>query len=110
MVFYFNVWPAHTDLSWNTVFGGRASGGDQREMTHVDLNAVPLSHRLADADFATLQTDRNLNFILDDKKEYSGEEPNNHAYSHWESTHLLAEAMKVAESSGPEADPTHSRP
>ncbi|TNM59718.1 ABC transporter substrate-binding protein [Aliirhizobium smilacinae] len=51
----------------------------------------------------SLQTERSLNFVGNYKKEYGGEEPNNHAYSHWESMHLLAEAIKAAKSSEPEA-------
>lgn len=49
----------------------------------------------------TLQTERSLSFVARYKAEYGGEEPNNHAYSHWESTYLLAAAMKAAGSTDP---------
>lgn len=39
---------------------------------------------------------RSLKFVEDYKKAYGGEMPNNHAYTHWETTHLIAAAMKAA--------------
>ncbi|MCB1969155.1 MAG: ABC transporter substrate-binding protein [Geminicoccaceae bacterium] len=51
----------------------------------------------------TLDSERSLEFVENYKAEYGGEEPNNHAYSHWDSTHLLAEAIKIAGSAEPEA-------
>lgn len=51
----------------------------------------------------TLNTPKSLSFVERYKKEYGGEEPNNHAYSHWESVYLLAEAMKEAKSTDPDA-------
>jgi branched-chain amino acid transport system substrate-binding protein len=38
---------------------------------------------------------RSQKFVEDFKKEY-GEVPNNHAYTHWETTHLIAAAIKAA--------------
>ncbi len=51
----------------------------------------------------TLDTERSLDFVERYKAEYGGEEPNNHAYSHWESTYLLAAAIEDAGSADPEA-------
>lgn len=39
---------------------------------------------------------RSQKFVEDYKKAYGGEMPNNHAYTHWETTHLLAAAIKSA--------------
>lgn len=39
---------------------------------------------------------RSQKFVEDYKKAYGGEMPNNHAYTHWETTHLIAAAMKAA--------------
>ena len=39
---------------------------------------------------------RSLKFVEEYKKAYGGEMPNNHAYTHWETTHLLAAAIKSA--------------
>ena len=39
---------------------------------------------------------RSLKFVEEYKKAYGGEMPNNHAYTHWETTHLIAAAMKAA--------------
>jgi branched-chain amino acid transport system substrate-binding protein len=52
---------------------------------------------------ARLDTPRSLEFVSRYKAEYRGEEPNNHAYSHWESIHLLVAAVKAAERSEPKA-------
>jgi branched-chain amino acid transport system substrate-binding protein len=41
---------------------------------------------------------RSRKFVEDYKKEYGGEMPNNHAYTHWETTHLVAAAIKSANS------------
>jgi branched-chain amino acid transport system substrate-binding protein len=41
---------------------------------------------------------RSLRFVEEYKKAYGGEMPNNHAYTHWETTHLIAAAMKAAKS------------
>jgi branched-chain amino acid transport system substrate-binding protein len=41
---------------------------------------------------------RSQKFVEDYKKAYGGEMPNNHAYTHWETTHLLAAAIKSANS------------
>jgi len=37
-------------------------------------------------------------FVAAYKAAYDGEEPNNHAYTHWETVHLLAAAMRAAKS------------
>jgi branched-chain amino acid transport system substrate-binding protein len=39
---------------------------------------------------------RSQKFVEDYKKTYGGEMPNNHAYTHWETTHLIAAAIKAA--------------
>lgn len=39
---------------------------------------------------------RSQKFVDEYKKAYGGEMPNNHAYTHWETTHLLAAAIKSA--------------
>jgi len=39
---------------------------------------------------------RSQKFVEEYKKAYGGEMPNNHAYTHWETTHLIAAAMKAA--------------
>jgi branched-chain amino acid transport system substrate-binding protein len=39
---------------------------------------------------------RSQKFVQDYKKAYDGEMPNNHAYTHWETTHLIAAAIKAA--------------
>ena len=39
---------------------------------------------------------RSQKFVEEYKKAYSGEMPNNHAYTHWETTHLIAAAIKSA--------------
>lgn len=39
---------------------------------------------------------RSLKFVDEYKKAYGGEMPNNHAYTHWETTHLIAAAIKSA--------------
>lgn len=39
---------------------------------------------------------RSQKFVEEYKKAYGGEMPNNHAYTHWETTHLLAAAIKAA--------------
>jgi branched-chain amino acid transport system substrate-binding protein len=41
---------------------------------------------------------RSQKFVEDYKKAYGGEMPNNHAYTHWETTHLVAAAIKSANS------------
>jgi branched-chain amino acid transport system substrate-binding protein len=41
---------------------------------------------------------RSQKFVDEYKKAYGGEMPNNHAYTHWETTHLLAAAIKSANS------------
>ena len=41
---------------------------------------------------------RSQKFVEDYKKAYGGEMPNNHAYTHWETTHLVAAAIKTANS------------
>jgi len=41
---------------------------------------------------------RSLKFVEEYKKANGGEMPNNHAYTHWETTHLLAAAIKAANS------------
>lgn len=41
-------------------------------------------------------------FVADYMQKYDGEEPNNHAYGHWETMHLLASAIDAADST--EAD------
>jgi branched-chain amino acid transport system substrate-binding protein len=41
---------------------------------------------------------RSQKFVEDYKKAYGGEMPNNHAYTHWETTHLVAAAIKAANS------------
>ena len=41
---------------------------------------------------------RSQKFVEDYKKAYAGEMPNNHAYTHWETTHLVAAAIKSANS------------
>ena len=41
---------------------------------------------------------RSQKFVEEYKKAYGGELPNNHAYTHWETTHLVAAAIKVANS------------
>lgn len=41
---------------------------------------------------------RSQKFVEEYKKAYGGEMPNNHAYTHWETTHLLAAAVKAANS------------
>ena len=45
---------------------------------------------------------RSQKFVEDYKKAYGGEMPNNHAYTHWETTHLVAAAIKSANSLKPE--------
>lgn len=45
---------------------------------------------------------RSQKFVEDYKKAYGGEMPNNHAYTHWETTHLVAAAIKAAGSLKPE--------
>jgi branched-chain amino acid transport system substrate-binding protein len=37
-------------------------------------------------------------FVASYEAEYDGEEPNNHAYGHWETLHLLAQAIDDADS------------
>jgi branched-chain amino acid transport system substrate-binding protein len=39
---------------------------------------------------------KNQQFVEGYKKAYGGEMPNNHAYTHWETTHLLATAIQQA--------------
>lgn len=39
---------------------------------------------------------RSQKFVEEYKKAYGGEMPNNHAYTHWETTHLIAAAIKAA--------------
>ncbi|MEQ1806779.1 MAG: ABC transporter substrate-binding protein [Burkholderiaceae bacterium] len=39
---------------------------------------------------------RSQMFVEEYKKAYAGEMPNNHAYTHWETTHLIAAAIKAA--------------
>ncbi len=39
---------------------------------------------------------RSQKFVEEYKKAYGGEMPNNHAYTHWETTHLIAAAIKSA--------------
>lgn len=39
---------------------------------------------------------RSLKFVEEYKKANGGEMPNNHAYTHWETTHLIAAAIKAA--------------
>lgn len=39
---------------------------------------------------------RSQKFVDEYKKAYGGEMPNNHAYTHWETTHLIAAAIKAA--------------
>lgn len=51
----------------------------------------------------TLDAERSLDFVARYKAEYGGEEPNNHAYSHWESTYLLAATIEAAGSAEPGA-------
>jgi branched-chain amino acid transport system substrate-binding protein len=46
---------------------------------------------------------RSKAFVEKYKATYGGEEPNNHAYTHWETTHLLASAIKAAGSADPDA-------
>ncbi len=41
---------------------------------------------------------RSQKFVADYKAAYNGEMPNNHAYTHWETTHLVAAAIKAANS------------
>ncbi len=41
---------------------------------------------------------RSQKFVEDYKKANGGEMPNNHAYTHWETTHLIAAAIKQANS------------
>jgi len=41
---------------------------------------------------------RSQKFVADYKAAYNGEMPNNHAYTHWETTHLVAAAVKAANS------------
>lgn len=41
---------------------------------------------------------RSQKFVEEYKKAYAGEMPNNHAYTHWETTHLIATAIKAANS------------
>lgn len=41
---------------------------------------------------------RSQKFVDEYKKAYGGEMPNNHAYTHWETTHLVAAAIKAANS------------
>jgi branched-chain amino acid transport system substrate-binding protein len=41
---------------------------------------------------------RSQKFVEDYKKAYAGEMPNNHAYTHWETTHLVAAAIRAAHS------------
>ncbi len=41
---------------------------------------------------------RSQKFVEEYKKAYGGEMPNNHAYTHWETTHLVAAAIKAANS------------
>jgi len=43
-------------------------------------------------------TARSQKFVEDYKKAYGGEMPNNHAYTHWETTHLVAAAIRAANS------------
>jgi branched-chain amino acid transport system substrate-binding protein len=45
---------------------------------------------------------RSQKFVEDYKKAYDGEVPPNHAYTHWETVHLLAAAIKSANSLKPE--------
>jgi len=39
---------------------------------------------------------RSQKFVDEYKKAYGGEMPNNHAYTHWETTHLIAAAVRAA--------------
>ena len=41
---------------------------------------------------------KSLKFVEDYKKAYGGEMPNNHAYVHWETLHLVAQAIRNAKS------------
>jgi len=41
-------------------------------------------------------TARSQKFVEEYKKAYGGEMPNNHAYTHWETTHLIAAAIRAA--------------
>jgi branched-chain amino acid transport system substrate-binding protein len=42
-------------------------------------------------------------FVADYEAAYGGEEPNNHAYQHWETLHLLAKAITAAKSADGDA-------
>ena len=44
------------------------------------------------------QGPKSLKFVEDYKSAYGGEMPNNHAYVHWETLHLVAAAIKAANS------------
>jgi branched-chain amino acid transport system substrate-binding protein len=44
------------------------------------------------------QSPKSLKFVDEYKKAYGGEMPNNHAYVHWETLHLVAQAIKNANS------------
>jgi len=44
------------------------------------------------------QGPKSLKFVEDYKKAYGGEMPNNHAYVHWETLHLVAQAIRNAKS------------
>ena len=44
-----------------------------------------------------------VKFVADFEAAYGGEEPNNHAYGHWETMHLLAQAIDDADSIDPDA-------
>jgi branched-chain amino acid transport system substrate-binding protein len=44
------------------------------------------------------QSPKSLKFVDDYKQAYGGEMPNNHAYVHWETLHLVAQAIKNANS------------
>ena len=44
------------------------------------------------------QSPKSLKFVDEYKKAYGGEMPNNHAYVHWETLHLVAQAIRNANS------------
>ena len=44
------------------------------------------------------QSEGSQKFVADYQAAYDGEEPNNHAYGHWETVHLLAQAIDDADS------------
>lgn len=77
------------------------------DLTHPD-NIKALADVLEGAIEATLwvpQWDRprSKQFLVDYQKAYGGESPNFLAYSYWETTYLLAQAIREAKSTAPEA-------